>query len=68
LKQPDERRQKYLGLAWNEIRSTAQLYPDLGGEAWRGRYDRLLKRIQRDLGKPQVGLEEFASRAAGPGA
>jgi tetratricopeptide (TPR) repeat protein len=56
LDQQGEQREKYLRQAKGDIRITAQLYPDLGGEAWRDKYDALLREIQKQTGETTVGL------------
>ena len=38
-------------LAGNDLRITFQLYPKLRDSAWADRYDRLLKQIEKELGK-----------------
>jgi hypothetical protein len=43
--------------AWYDIYLTERLKPELGSDAWRGRYDDLLKTIQQQLGEPPRGLE-----------
>ena len=47
---------KLLGAAKRAITMTANLYPDLGGEAWRRKFDRLMKQIQERLGEEATGL------------
>jgi tetratricopeptide (TPR) repeat protein len=47
---------KTLETAKNDVTIIQRLYPDMGGEAWRGKYDALLKKIQGLLGEKQVGL------------
>jgi hypothetical protein len=44
--------------AARDITTTADLYPNLGGEKWRPRYDELLKQIQRAQGKTPSGLKK----------
>ena len=41
---------------------TYRQYPKLGGPLWRAKYDQLLRRIQRELGEPAVGLQAFEQR------
>jgi hypothetical protein len=38
-----------------------QLYPDVGGNNWRGKFESLSKQIQRTAGEQPVGLKEFAT-------
>ena len=49
-----------LARAERAINETFTLYPELGGSEDRARYDALLKRIQRELGKPAEGLNAIA--------
>ena len=62
-KQSGDERQKYLRFAKNDIRYTVELYPDLGGETWRPKYDSLLRDIQRQLGEDPVGLAAFDKKS-----
>jgi hypothetical protein len=59
LADPTER-QKNLEAALNDIKQTSSIYPELGDAASKKAFDDLVKTIQKDLGKPTVGLEEFA--------
>jgi hypothetical protein len=53
-------RKDQLSKAKQNIRSMMQLYPDLGGDVHREKYDALLKNIQREAGEASPsGLEEF---------
>jgi hypothetical protein len=53
-------RKDQLDKAKQNIRAMVQLYPDLGGDAHREKYDALLKQIQREAGESSPsGLEEF---------
>ena len=47
---------KLLAAAKRAITMTVNLYPDLGGEAWRRKFDRLMKEIQERLGEEASGL------------
>ncbi|MBX3414162.1 MAG: hypothetical protein KF708_15850 [Pirellulales bacterium] len=38
------------------IAALAKVHPELGGEAWRPRFDALLKNVQRELGQQPLGL------------
>jgi len=55
------KRKDYLGKAESVITLTAQLYPTLGGDEQRQRYDDLLRRVQRELGKQADGLPNTAA-------
>ena len=57
--------EQYLKRAQIVISSTFGLYPDLGGPAWRSKYDALLKRIQKSLGQETNGLESLTTKSAG---
>ncbi len=48
---------KNLQQAELDITRTRQLYPEMGGNEWYGKYDELLKKIQKSLGKEAVGLK-----------
>jgi hypothetical protein len=52
-------RQKVLEQAMGDIRQTYFAYPELGGPERLKEFDRLLKTLQADLGKPANGLQEF---------
>lgn len=49
-------RTKYMKLARLAITSTAALYPDMGGQTWKEKYDVLMKDVQRALGEEPTGL------------
>lgn len=53
--------------AQRDIKVTARLDPEMGGDEWFARYDALLKKIQRSLGEKSDGLSAVlgASRSAG---
>ncbi len=55
---------KWLKLAETEIMLLYRLYPDLGGEAWKAKYDAVLKRIQTAKGDQPLGLKKFQTNAA----
>jgi hypothetical protein len=54
-------RQQHFATAKQSIRSMLQLYPELGGDRWRGQFEGLLKEIQKAAGETPAGLEEFAA-------
>jgi tetratricopeptide (TPR) repeat protein len=56
-------KQQHLATAQQSIRSLVQLYPDVGGNNWRGKFESLLKQIQRAAGDKPVGLSKFAASA-----
>jgi tetratricopeptide (TPR) repeat protein len=65
LSHKDEaKRTKILEAAVQDLWFTYKLYPKLGGDETSARYDRLLKQIQKSLGKPETGLKEFEERDA----
>ena len=49
-------RAKLLEMAFNDIAITYKLYPQLGGAAMRGRFDALLRDVQKAQGQPPEGL------------
>ena len=57
LAQTGAKKQEWLEKAENDILIVARLFPELGGDKWRPKYDKLLKDIQNLLGKPDIGLE-----------
>jgi tetratricopeptide (TPR) repeat protein len=61
MKQSGAARERDLAKAKQSIQSLAQLYPDLGGERWRGEFDALLKQIQTAGGEKPDGLREFSA-------
>jgi tetratricopeptide (TPR) repeat protein len=54
-------KQQQLDTAKQSIRSMMPLYPDLGGDEWRGKFDDLVKQIQTAAGDKPIGLKEFAA-------
>jgi tetratricopeptide (TPR) repeat protein len=56
-----------LAKAKQSILSVLRLYPDLGGPAWRDRFDQLLKQIQSAAGDQPVGLSESAAATPSAG-
>ena len=60
LRKPADR-EKYLKLARNDIVFTHRLFPNMGGQEWYGKYDALLKKIQRSLGEQAVGFNSSTS-------
>jgi tetratricopeptide (TPR) repeat protein len=55
--QEGEQRAQSLQRAKTAIVATRTLYPELGGETWRPRYDRLLRQIQQALGEEALGFK-----------
>jgi hypothetical protein len=55
LKKPDNR-QKFLQRAKKELVYTHITFPELGGQKWFTKYNTLLKKVQRALDEPAVGL------------
>ena len=51
----DERKEQ-LDRAKDDILIIGRLYPDMGGEIWRAKYNELFKRIQKVLGESPTGL------------
>jgi tetratricopeptide (TPR) repeat protein len=56
MKQNGDERKQNLAKAKQGIQSLAQIYPDLGGQKWRGEFDTLMKQIQTAAGEKAVGL------------
>jgi tetratricopeptide (TPR) repeat protein len=61
LKGKGNERKQDLAKAKQSIQSVEQVYPDLGGDHWRPRFDALLKQIQSAAGQKASGLSEFKS-------
>lgn len=57
-----EKQKEFFQAAEGDVRNTVVLYADLGGPAWRARYDQLAKDIQRALGKTAVGLSAYEEK------
>jgi hypothetical protein len=47
--------------AIEDIRQTIKTYPELGGDEWKPKFAKLTQELQQVLGKPVLGLNEFAS-------
>jgi tetratricopeptide (TPR) repeat protein len=57
LEKNDPEREKVLNAAKLDVVLLAQLYPELGGDKWRSKFDTLLRQIQRESGdKAPKGL------------
>ncbi len=54
-----EKKKQGLERALSKIRETYQFYPELGSPELRASFEKLLREIQQDLGKPVTGLQEF---------
>jgi hypothetical protein len=57
-------KQQNLAKAKQSILSMVQLYPELGGERWRGQFDALMKQIQAEAGEKAVGLSPGRTRTS----
>ncbi|MBM4023040.1 MAG: hypothetical protein FJ284_12535 [Planctomycetes bacterium] len=57
-------KQKRLETAETAIAMTRKLYPDMGGEAFAKRYERLLKEVQKERGKDPTGFAALDAKAA----
>jgi hypothetical protein len=67
LTQDDASKKKeQLQRAKSDIALTAGLYPDLGGNEWRAKYDNLLKTIQKALGEKTEGLRGLQTPSTAP--
>jgi len=56
----DANRKKLVDMSKLDIELTARLFPDLGGDQWRPKFDVLLKNIQREAGELPKGLAAVA--------
>lgn len=56
-----EKKKQGLENALSKIRETYQTYPELGSSEIRAGFEKLLRELQQDLGKPVSGLLEFKS-------
>ncbi len=65
MKQSGDVRRQELGKAKQTIQSVSQLYPDLGGEKWKGEFDTLLKQIQSAENDVTSDKNAEASNAVG---
>ena len=54
-----EKKKQGLERALNKIRETHTTYPDFGSPEIRSGFEKLVRELQQDLGKPVVGLQEF---------
>jgi tetratricopeptide (TPR) repeat protein len=61
MKQNGDARKQSLAKAKQGIQSLAQIYPEMGGEKWRGEFDAILKQIQIAAGEKPVGLSGLRS-------
>jgi predicted secreted protein len=61
MKRKGDDQKQDLAKAKQSIQSLAQVYPDLGGEHWRGKFDAVLKKIQAAAGQKASGLSEFST-------
>lgn len=53
---PNQERDKLLEMAYNDVAITYKLYPGLGGEVMKKRFDKLLRQIQQARNQPATGL------------
>jgi tetratricopeptide (TPR) repeat protein len=67
MKNSGDKKTEDLAKAKQNVQSLAQLYPDLGGDAWRGEFDALLKQIQKAGGEKPTGLAEFPTKSGSSG-
>jgi tetratricopeptide (TPR) repeat protein len=63
LEKDPQRRQRLLQAAVQDVRSTFNVRPDLGGAETTAKYEQALKQLQKTLGQPETGLQEFKSQA-----
>lgn len=62
MKNKGDERTRDLAKAKQSIQSLAQVYPELGGERWRGEFDAVLKQIQLASKQKPIGLSEFSTK------
>ncbi|HUP81082.1 MAG TPA: hypothetical protein VM260_21210 [Pirellula sp.] len=60
LEPSPEKKKQGMERAFNKIRETHLFYPELGSTEIKATFEKLLREIQRDLGKPIAGLKEFS--------
>jgi len=65
LSQTGKEKSDTLKMAENDILIVERLYPDMGGAEWQGKYDKLLKQIQKLRGVKAVGLQLKSRSATG---
>jgi tetratricopeptide (TPR) repeat protein len=61
--QDAKKKKEYLDMARRDIGFMVGLYPDMGGEVMRAKYDNLAKGVQKALGEKPVGLAPFQEPA-----
>ena len=59
----EKERESRLGTAETAIAMTRKLYPDLGGDAFAKRYERVLKDVQKEQGKKPDGFQALDAQA-----
>jgi len=65
MKSEGDARKQDLAKAKQGIQALAQLYPELGGEKWRAKFDAVMKQIQTASGEKPNGLGEFVAEKKG---
>ena len=60
LEPSPEKKKQLMERALNKIRETHLIYPELGSPEIKASFEKLLREMQRDLGKPIAGLKEFS--------
>lgn len=61
-----ELRNKTLDQAVKDIRQAFLTYPELGGPETKAAFEKLIKTLQNDLGRPAIGFEEFNPNPVAP--
>jgi tetratricopeptide (TPR) repeat protein len=64
LEKDPQRRERLLQAAVQDVRTTFNARPELGGPETAAKYEQALKQLQKALGKPETGLQEFKAQAA----
>jgi hypothetical protein len=62
LDKTPESKTKLLQRALSDITQTIKLYPELGGAAFTGQFDKLTRDLQRELKQNVVGLKGLSSK------
>lgn len=62
LEKDPQRRQRLLQAAVQDVRTTFNVRPDLGGPETSAKYEHALKQVQKALGQPEIGLQEFKTQ------
>jgi tetratricopeptide (TPR) repeat protein len=64
MEKDTQRRERLLQAAVQDVRTTFNVRPDLGGPETKAKYEQVLKQVQKALGQPETGLQEFKTQPA----